>query len=125
MRSLLIAVVVALVALSAGPAPVAAQPAPVPPTASQANGPLYPLVVGLGAITGVVLYNVATVGVSGVPFLGRFVARRAVAGAAAGAATGGAARAAALTTAAISMNRFYTVGSAVVGAWVFNWLAGN
>jgi hypothetical protein len=78
------------------------------PTAASGNGPLYPIVVGLGAIAGVAVYNIASFGVSGVPYL-------------APAATTGAM----VTAAAIAQNRLYTVVSAVVGAWVANWLYGN
>ena len=80
------------------------------PTTAEAHttGPLYPILVGLGAVTGVAVYNMATLGVSGVPFL-------------APATTTGAM----IANAAVSRNRLYTVVSAVVGAWVVNWLYGN
>ena len=109
MRKLvMIALVVLIGVLSPMSRPVLAQPVVSAPTEAQSAGSLYPIVVGLGAIAGVVVYNMASFGVSGVPYL-------------APAATTGAM----VTAGAIAQNRLYTVVSAVVGAWVANWLYGN
>ena len=112
MRKLVMAALVALI----GTVPMVAAPAlaqtegAAPSTASQAptTGPLYPILVGLGAISGVAVYNMASFGVAGVPFLAPAVSTGAM-----------------VTNAAISTNRLYTVVSAVAGAWVVNWLYGN
>jgi hypothetical protein len=89
--------------------PSHAQPDTVTPTEVRGNsGSLYPIVVGLGAIAGVAVYNMASFGVSGVPYL-------------APAATTGAM----VTAGAIAQNRLFTVVSAVIGGWVANWLYGN
>ena len=107
MRKLVMAALVALIGVTPL-ASVSAQPASAPQTESRISGPLYPILVGLGAISGVAIYNMATYGVSGVPFLAR-------------AATTGAM----ITARATAENRLYTVISAVTGAWVVNWLYGN
>jgi hypothetical protein len=107
---------VALVALTGwlplGTVPALAQPqTAVPMTAApeaRTNGPLYPILVGLGAVSGVAVYNMATYGVSGVPFLGPVATTGAM-----------------VTARGIATNRLYTVLSAVTGAWVVNWLYGN
>ena len=112
MRKLVMAALVAVI----GVMPLLASPALAqtegasPTTAShvRTTGPLYPVLVGLGAITGVAVYNMASFGAAGVPFV-------------APAATTGLM----VTNAAISRNRLNTVISAVVGAWVVNWLYGN
>ncbi|MEI8395852.1 MAG: hypothetical protein WCF85_14020 [Rhodospirillaceae bacterium] len=104
-KLLIIALVVAIGALSmAGSA--SAQSEPVAPT--RTNGPLYPILLGVGAIGGVAVYNMASYGVAGVPLLSTPVTTGAM-----------------LTARAIAQNRVYTVVSAVVGAWVLNWLYGN
>ncbi|MEI6985163.1 MAG: hypothetical protein WCK65_03460 [Rhodospirillaceae bacterium] len=81
-----------------------------PPAASESgcHGPLYPAVLGFGAITGVAVYNMAVHGLPGVPFLAPAVTTGAM-----------------ITARAIAENRVYTVISAVIGAWVLNWLYGN
>lgn len=112
MRKLVMAALVVLI----GVMPLVARPAlaqteGAAPTASQqvrTTGPLYPILVGLGAVSGVAIYNMASFGAAGVPFV------------APAASTG-----LMVTNAAISRNRLYTVISAVVGAWVVNWLYGN
>ncbi|MEI6559253.1 MAG: hypothetical protein WCO00_12680 [Rhodospirillaceae bacterium] len=110
MRKLVMAALVALIGLMPLAAtPALAQTEGAQPTAPQVRttGPLYPILVGLGAISGVAVYNMASFGVSGVPFLGSALTTGAM-----------------VTNAAISRNRLYTVVSAVVGAWVVNWLYG-
>jgi hypothetical protein len=113
MRKLVMAALVALIGVlplataPAGTQTQTAEPCAVP-AAVKANGSIYPILVGLGAVAGVAVYNMATFGVAGVPFL-------------APAATTGAM----VTAGAISQNRLYTVISAVTGAWVANWLYGN
>jgi len=107
MRKLVMAVLVALIGVM--PLAVArAQPVAAAPTESKSYGPLYPILVGLGAIGGVAVYNMATYGVTGVPFLAPTVTTGAM-----------------VTARAIAQNRLYTVLSAVTGAWVVNWLYGN
>ncbi len=114
MRKLVMAALVAMVAvigvtpLAATPALALTESASTVATQARSTGPLYPLLIGIGAVSGVALYNMASFGVAGVPFL-------------APAATTGLM----VTNAAISRNRLYTVISAVVGAWVVNWLYGN
>ncbi len=111
MRKLVMAALVALIGLvPLASAPVLAQTEGAAQTAPRVRttGPMYPILIGLGAVSGVALYNIASYGVAGVPFL-------------APAATTGLM----VTNAAISRNRLYTVVSAVVGAWVLNWLYGN
>ncbi len=111
MRKLVMAALVALIGvMPLAAAPALAQTETATQTAPQVRttGPLYPIFLGLGAISGVAVYNMASFGVAGVPFL-------------APAATTGLM----VTNAAISRNRLYTVVSAVVGAWVLNWLYGN
>jgi hypothetical protein len=111
MRKLVLAALVALIGF-APPAvsPALAQTEGAAPTAAQVRttGPLYPVLLGLGAISGVAVYNMASFGAAGVPF----VAPATMTGAM-------------VTNAAVSRNRLYTVISAVVGAWVVNWLYGN
>ena len=107
MRKLVIAALVALIGvmpLAAAPA----QPLAAAPSETRTSGPLYPILVGLGAIAGVAVYNMATYGLAGVPFL-------------APATTTGAM----ITARATAENRLYTVISAVTGTWVVNWLYGN
>ena len=111
MRKLVMAALVALIGvMPLVAAPALAQTEGAAPTTSQvrSTGPLYPILVGLGAISGVAVYNMASFGAAGVPFV------------APAASTG-----LMVTNAAISRNRLYTVISAVVGAWVVNWLYGN
>ncbi|MEI7608435.1 MAG: hypothetical protein WCJ64_13750 [Rhodospirillaceae bacterium] len=112
MRKLVMAALVALIgAMPLLAAPALAQTEGASPTTAahvRTTGPLYPVLVGLGAITGVAVYNMASFGAAGVPFV-------------APAATTGLM----VTNAAISRNRLYTVISAVAGAWVVNWLYGN
>ena len=107
MRKLVMAALVALI----GVMPLAAKPALAQAegaTQTRTTGPLYPILVGLGAITGVAVYNMASFGAAGVPFVAPAVSTGLM-----------------VTNAAISRNRLYTVISAVVGAWVVNWLYGN
>lgn len=112
MRKLVMAALVALIGvMPLAAAPAQAQTEGAAPTTSQqvrTTGPLYPILVGLGAISGVAVYNMASFGIAGVPFL-----------------TPAASTGLMVTNAAISRNRLYTVISAVVGAWVVNWLYGN
>jgi hypothetical protein len=112
MRKLVIAALVALIGVLpmvlSATSPAQAQPQSAVASESKAVGPLYPILIGLGAIGGVAVYNMASYGVSGVPFL-------------APVATTGAM----VTAAAIARNRLYTVMSAVTGVWVVNWLYGN
>ena len=107
-RLVMVALILLIGAGSLMSVPVHAQPAPAAPPDVQGSGSLYPIAVGLGAIAGVAVYNMATFGVSGVPYL-------------APAATTGAM----VTAAAIAQNRLYTVVSAAIGGWVANWLYGN
>ena len=109
MRKLVMAALVAVIGLMPLlAAPAQAQTECPAPTEARVTGPLYPILVGLGAVTGVAVYNMATLGVSGVPFLGAATTTGAM-----------------IANAAVSRNRLYTVGSAVIGAWVLNWLYGN
>ncbi|MGQ9366879.1 hypothetical protein [Azospirillum sp. ST 5-10] len=91
--------------------PDTALPAEVPPAAGPeapapvAAGDYYPVVIGLGAIAGVVGFNLVALGVGAVP--------------------GGAAYAAGMMVPAemsVAMSRVYAITSAVAGAWVANYL---
>ncbi len=109
MRRLVMMALIALIGVAPlMMSPVQAQPASAAPTEVSGPGAFYPIALGLGAVAGVAVYNIATFGVSGVPFL-------------APAATTGAM----VTAAAIAQNRLYTVVSATVGGLVANWLYGN
>ena len=111
MRKLVLAALVALIGMMPlATAPALAQTEGATPTAVQAptTGPLYPILVGLGAISGVAVYNMASFGAAGVPFVAPAVSTGLM-----------------VTNAAIARNRLYTVISAVAGAWVVNWLYGN
>ena len=112
MRKLVLAALVALIGMMPlAPAPALAQTEGATPTAAAqapTTGPLYPILVGLGAVTGVAVYNMASFGAAGVPFVAPAVSTGLM-----------------VTNAAIARNRLYTVISAVVGAWVVNWLYGN
>lgn len=107
MRKLVLAALIALI----GVAPLTsalAQPTAAAPTQSTTYGPLYPVLVGLGAIGGVAVYNMAAYGTAGLPFVAAPVTTGAM-----------------ITARAVAQNRLYTVLSAVTGAWVVNWLYGN
>lgn len=107
MRKLVMAALVALIAVM--PVGVSrAQPVTAAPTENKSHGPLYPILIGLGAVGGVAVYNMASYGVSGLPFVAPAVTTGAM-----------------VTARAIAQNRLYTVLSAVTGAWVVNWLYGN
>ena len=86
-------------------------PAPLPgpinpaPEAAAANGRL--LALGLGALGGVVAFNLATGGLSALPLIGG-----------AGAATG----ALSASEGAVAVSRVYAVSSSLVGALVADWL---
>jgi hypothetical protein len=108
MRKLILVALVAALGLMPFANPASAQPAQAVQTQASGRGPLYPLAVGAGAIAGVIIYNLATVGVSGAPLLARATTTGAM-----------------LTARAAAENRFYTISSAVVGAWLANWLYGN
>ncbi|CAK0748709.1 membrane hypothetical protein [Azospirillaceae bacterium] len=124
MRRLMIAALIAIFASVSAIAPSQAQvqpkapafptPAPVPVVITKRIDPVYPVVIGLGAIAGVAFMNLASTGAVGVPFVRRVAARLA-----------GSTTAAAASNATLSISRFYTVTSAVVGAWVGNWLYGR
>ena len=109
MRKLVgVALIVAVGVLPVISAPLQAQTQSAATTENHTRGPLYPILVGLGAIGGVAVYNMATYGVSGVPGLAPAVTTGAM-----------------ITARAVAENRLYTVVSAVTGAWVVNWLYGN
>ena len=96
-RLLSLAKLALLAAILLHPGPVAAQPAK--PDAQQLD--LRPIVVGLGAIAGVVVFNVAALGVEALP--------------------GGFAYGAGATVPAemsVAMSRVYATASAVAGAWI-------
>jgi hypothetical protein len=106
--------------LAQAPAPGSTAPGPLPPLPPlpklpQAAGePSWiqrnnALAVGLGAIGGVVAFNVVTGGLATLPFMGA-------------AATTTAAEAVAATESAVAVSRVYTVASAVVGALAMDWL---
>ncbi|WP_029008672.1 hypothetical protein [Azospirillum halopraeferens] len=81
-------------------APMVPETAAVPPSADY-----LPLVVGLGAIAGVVGFNLVALGVGSIP--------------------GGAAYAAGMMVPAemsVAMSRVYAVSSAVAGAWIAHYL---
>ncbi len=110
MRKVVLTVLTALL-LALPPLAITARAQPdtaAAPVAAHANGPLYSLVVGLGAVAGVAVYNMASYGVSGVPGLAPAVRTGAM-----------------VTASAIAQNRLYTVVSAAVGGIVANWLYGN
>ena len=107
MRKFAMAALVALIGL-VPLVPAQAQPAVATATETSSPGALDPSVLGLGAVAGVAVYNMAALGVSGVPFLGLPVTTGAM-----------------VTARAVAQNRLYTVLSAVGGAWVLNWLYGN
>jgi hypothetical protein len=93
-----VAATLCLLAWQAGPAQ--AQTSPAAATA-QTSADLRPLIVGLGAIAGVVIFNVAALGVEALP--------------------GGMAYAAGATVPAemsVAMSRVYATTSAVIGGWV-------
>jgi len=94
------------------------QPPAPPPAAYQQPGPFYPFALGLGALAGVVLYNVFSAGTAGLPFL------RAAASAASTAGTAAAPATVSASTTLLAQHRVTTVASAVVGGWVANWLYG-
>jgi len=107
MRRLLIIAVLALV----GVLPISssyAQTQPQAPTAAARTGEsLYPVVLGLGAIAGVVGYNYFALGpAAAFPFLQGTL--QPTAGAIA-------------PHVSVAMSRVYATTSAVVGAWVANW----
>ncbi|CAK0766709.1 conserved membrane hypothetical protein [uncultured Gammaproteobacteria bacterium] len=108
MRKLLFLLLVALIA-AAPVGNVRAQTQTNPATAAKPYDPVYPIVIGLGAIAGTVLFNVATGGLQTIPYLARTVPVSPTAAAAA----------------QISMSRNVTVISAVIGAWVANWMYGH
>ena len=95
------------------PAPSLENPIPAPlpgpinpaPEAAAANGRL--LALGLGALGGVVAFNLATGGLSALPLIGG-----------AGAATG----ALSASEGAVAVSRVYAVSSSLVGALVADWL---
>ena len=95
------------------PAPSLENPIPAPlpgpinpaPEAAAANSRL--LALGLGALGGVVAFNLATGGLSALPLIGG-----------AGAATG----ALSASEGAVAVSRVYAVSSSLVGALVADWL---
>lgn len=95
------------------PAPSLESPIPAPlpgpispaPEAAAANSRL--LALGLGALGGVVAFNLATGGLSALPLIGG-----------AGAATG----ALSASEGAVAVSRVYAVSSSLVGALVADWL---
>lgn len=122
MRRLIPSMLVALI----GVLPVAAHaqtmpaPAPLPPVIQieKTSGTYRTMAIGVGAIAGVVVFNVATGGLGTVPLL----AALGESGAAAG-ATAAVAEAGALTANTVAQSRVYAVTSAVVGGWIGNWYA--
>ncbi|MBI1207650.1 MAG: hypothetical protein GC191_10235 [Azospirillum sp.] len=106
MRRLVLVAMIALIGVL--PLSVQAQTQPQPTPVSQGPGVLYPIALGLGAIVGVIAYNVAAGGVATVPFVTSVAPVAQVSAA----------------DAALATNRLMTVTAAVVGAWVANWLYG-
>ncbi len=99
MRRLIAAILVGALALPACAA--LAQPAQQSPNNKQAATDLRPIVIGLGAIAGVVAFNVVALGVEALP--------------------GGYAYAAGATVPAemsVAMSRVYATTSAVIGGWI-------
>ncbi|CAK0767687.1 membrane hypothetical protein [Azospirillaceae bacterium] len=101
MRKLLIVALVALIGLL--PVTSFAQTQSQAPVAAKSSDGMYPLVVGLGAIAGVVGFNLAALGWGAIPMVGAY-ARGAVVPA----------------TASVAMSRVYATISAVTGALIAN-----
>lgn len=118
MRKLIPSALIALI----GVLPVAthAQTTPTPPVIQieKTGGTYRTMAIGIGAIAGVVAFNVATGGLGTVPLL----AALGESGAAAG-TTAAVAEAGVLTANTVARSRVYAVASAVVGGWIGNWYA--
>jgi hypothetical protein len=99
MRRLIAALL--LVTMMAQTLPAFAQPARAPVETSATQDNLRPIIIGLGAIAGVVAFNVVALGIGALP--------------------GGAAYGVGATVPAemsVAMSRVYATTSAVVGAWI-------
>jgi hypothetical protein len=96
-----LAVVVVTVALLAPAGAAVAQPAVAPVAPAVVQSDMRPIVIGLGAIAGVMVFNVLALGVEALP--------------------GGMAYAAGSTVPAemsVAMSRVYATTSAVIGGWI-------
>lgn len=126
MRRLIPSAMVVLI----GVLPVAAHaqmmpmPTPAPPVIQieKTSGSYRTMAIGIGAIAGVVIFNVATGGLGTVPLLAALGESGAAAGATGG-ATAAVAEAGALTANTVAQSRVFAVTSAVVGGWIGNWYA--